>query len=742
MRVLLTAVVLFGCGGSLWAEPALDKLNEQLAQAKPVQQNKVPLVERMANIPHPLNIRDWPDVSRKYYRYILREPGFDVGGRLMLTAKPKGKSQNSFPITGENVKTKSGHPGWDFEYFANNKFQGEADTKRIDSSINFKWDRGSAVEDGRVDHFSTRWTGTLTAPETRNYQFFIQSDDGSRVTIDGTPLFDHIRGTHTGTKEIELEKGKRYPIVVEYVEGGGEAKINFNWDYVSPKKQAEIKANTTFDIRMPTYLGSEPGGEIFTNVSPIVGAKMMGLDPNELTGFNIVRSAKNWYDTKHGVYRHGPGDQGKDFHSGIYGYWSSVYGVMLGHLFPEDIDFQHHFHTATKTWLKVAKGLGAPENPDFDNLGFNFDTGGPGGRNEPMNKLGNSPIIAWMLLLGYDLHKDPEMLECARATMQWYAKKPGRYELTHVMAPYVAARLNSEHDENFDLGPIYDAWFGDLPDGWHITAGEVLDDGVTADGLDGAIWKQSGNFRCFTMGSLNGPAWLLPALRYDQSYARAIAKYSLNMAVSMRLLQGYKLDWNHQDHKDWKDKYDPAYLLFYEALSKWSPDPEKTFRPYATGDPIQFGWFKDLKEKHGKITKENYFDQKKKWIASNGGNHGMYMGNHIGLLGAICEPTDVNGIIRWDCLATEWYHPEAYQTWLYYNPFEEAKSFSLKLDGKSDLYDSVSGKFVATAVQSGDRLTIQPDQAMVLVAVPPGAKIQSKDGKLLANGVIIDHQLR
>ena len=143
--------------------------------------------------------------------------------------------------------------------------------------------------------------------------------------------------------------------------------------------------------------------------------------------------------------------------------------------------------------------------------------------------------------------------------------------------------------------------------GWAVTAGEVLDDGHTADGLDGAR-KRSGNFRAFTMSSLNGPAWLLPAVRYDQRYARFVAKYALNMAASMRLLQGYALDWNH---KDWKERYDREYLLFYEALTKWSPDKDRSFRPYATGDPIVYEWFLDLQEKYGELDPTNYLIAKK-----------------------------------------------------------------------------------------------------------------------------------
>lgn len=61
---------------------------------------------------------------------------------------------------------------------------------------------------------------------------------------------------------------------------------------------------------------------------------------------------------------------------------------MLSHLYPEDKDFHNHAKTATKTLLTIAKGLGAPDNPDFNTLGFDFETGGPGGRNEPMTRWG------------------------------------------------------------------------------------------------------------------------------------------------------------------------------------------------------------------------------------------------------------------------------------------------------------------------------------------------------------------
>jgi hypothetical protein len=342
-----------------------------------------------------------------------------------------------------------------------------------------------------------------------------------------------------------------------------------------------------------------------------------------------------------------------------------------------------------------------------------------------------------MLLLGYDIHKDPEMLECAQATLKWYSENSGRYEATHMMAPYLGARLNAEHGGDFDLTKLYDVWFGDGVDkGWRITTGQKLN-GITVDGLDGAQWKRKDappNFYAFTMGSLTGPGFLLPALRYDQRYAKSVGRYVLNAAVSCLLLQGYQLDWENQDHKDWKDQYDPDGLLFYEGISTHEPSKEKKFKPYAMGDPIKAGW--GVK----KVNKEDYLREKKEWFSKRSANIGFYMGNHVGLLGGIFEKTNVPAILRWDCLKSEWNHPDAHPTYLYFNPYEQSKVVKVPLQQKTDIYDSVSGVFLAQGVDRSYDLEIPKDTAAILVMVPHGLEVSESKGKLLAGGIVIDHR--
>jgi hypothetical protein len=499
----------------------------------------------------------------------------------------------------------------------------------------------------------------------------------------------------------------------------------------------QIKADDAA-FGMKSYVGSRIAREGISCLSAVVGARLAGLDPGNFSGIDYVCRAKAWYDPEHGFYRHAAGERSSVVHSGIYGYWNAVMGTMLAAQYPEDTELKHQAITAAGAFLEIARGLGCPDRPDYDVLGWDFENNKPGGRNEPMNRLGHAPSVAWMLLVGAALTSDQDMIDCARATMQWYAENPGRYEITHVMGPLAAARLNAMGGPQVDIDRILSAWFGDgdpKRHTWRITR-DIRFDGITCDGLDGARWGDDG-FYAFTMGSLQGPAWLVPVVRYDQRYARAIGRNALNAANSARLLQGEGLDANHQDHAEWKAKWDPQNHLFYEGLKSWDPGPYRTLRPYATGDPVLLGWNPGLSP----VDPKEYFAQRSEWFGNSAYNLSLYMGNHVGFLGGIVDLTDVPGILRWDCLATDWFHRPAYPTHLYYNPFQEPRTITLQLAGPADLYDLVVGAFVARNAKSGNRLTLEPDQALVLVQVPIGAGIERRATRLLADGIIIDYRM-
>ena len=80
--------------------------------------------------------------------------------------------------------------------------------------------------------FSARWKGFLLAPETAEYSFYAQSDDGLRLFIDGHMLIDNWKDNDWFTSgkhgKMHLEKGL-HPIIVEHYDRQGAAALRVRW---------------------------------------------------------------------------------------------------------------------------------------------------------------------------------------------------------------------------------------------------------------------------------------------------------------------------------------------------------------------------------------------------------------------------------------------------------------------------------------------------------------------------------
>ncbi len=306
-------------------------------------------------------------------------------------------------------------------------------------------------------------------------------------------------------------------------------------------------------------MGGKPGDEAFTCVAPLIGARLVGMDPRRLHGFDFIQAAKGWFDPQRGVYRHSRLERGQAvYHAGIYGYWAGIQGLVLAAQYPDDPELRRQARSAVEAFLRIAQGMGCPANANFDVLGFDFD-------------------------------------------------------------------------------------------------------------------------------------------------------------------------------KDWKDRWDPQCLLFYEALTSWDWGRQGKFRPYATGDPIRLGWGVP------KIGPQDYYAEKRRWFANSGHNLALYMGNHVGFLGGVMALTDVPGILRRDCLATDWFHAPAYPTWPCYNPHPEAKTFHTDVGpAPVDLYDVLQHDFVRRAVRGRIHLRLPPDAAAVIVAAPAGGKLTRAGKRTLIETVEVD----
>lgn len=102
--------------------------------------------------------------------------------------------------------------------------------KRRDPSIAFDWKSDPPAEGVPPDHFSAIWEGTLPIEQAGRFDFFLTSDDGSRLFVDGNLIVDNW-GNHapvTKTGSAELTRGA-HTVRVDYFDDIGTASIKLEW---------------------------------------------------------------------------------------------------------------------------------------------------------------------------------------------------------------------------------------------------------------------------------------------------------------------------------------------------------------------------------------------------------------------------------------------------------------------------------------------------------------------------------
>lgn len=115
-------------------------------------------------------------------------------------------------------------------YFPQPDFQGKS-VLRIDPTVNFNWGLGSPAPGIGADRWSARWTGQIEAEVSGRHTFYVRSDDGARLWVDGILVVDdwpdHASRVKEGT--IQLQGGRRYTIRLEYHETSGAAGVRLLW---------------------------------------------------------------------------------------------------------------------------------------------------------------------------------------------------------------------------------------------------------------------------------------------------------------------------------------------------------------------------------------------------------------------------------------------------------------------------------------------------------------------------------
>jgi hypothetical protein len=103
--------------------------------------------------------------------------------------------------------------------------------RRIDATVDFPAGDGRFKGTSLSWQFCVRWSGVLRVPKDGRYTFTTESDDGSRLYIDGKQVVDngglHAMEEKTGT--IELKAGD-HDLRIDFFQDGGGHGCRVSWE--------------------------------------------------------------------------------------------------------------------------------------------------------------------------------------------------------------------------------------------------------------------------------------------------------------------------------------------------------------------------------------------------------------------------------------------------------------------------------------------------------------------------------
>ncbi len=473
--------------------------------------------------------------------------------------------------------------------------------------------------------------------------------------------------------------------------------------------------------------------ESLNTLHALLSAGLLGIDKTTSPkGYNYVKMVQNYFNRDNGwniVMNNTCPDVA--LLGGGYGrdWWYDVYPNLLyyavSELFPGVEGADDIMHTVADQFAKADETLAG--NYDYSYFDYSKMQGMTNWIPEQQDAAGGH---GWVLLAAYRKFGDARYLEHAKSAIAALdSQKESRfYEILLPMGIYTASRLNAEYGCDYDIDKMF-SWVFDgckNPErsrtGWGITAGKWGDYEIS--GLQGSL-IDGGGF-AFLMNSID-IAWpFVPVVKYQPQYAASIGKWMLNLANNCRLFFPDQLPDDHQCLPG-RQNYTNS-IVAYEGLrfenvlgatnEKYAEGPAAGVHPVALGDgPL---WYPTN-------PKESMFS--------------LYSTSACGIMGAIVDTTNVEGILRLDCNATDFYVDKPYPEYLIYNPFDEEKTVEYKLgEDSKDIFDIVSKKYLAKNVRGCAKVRIPGKSAAVAVELPAGSAIENNEGRLLVDNNIISYR--
>lgn len=461
---------------------------------------------------------------------------------------------------------------------------------------------------------------------------------------------------------------------------------------------------TNKSIGIPAYVGdgrmqNDGEQEAVTVIAAILSATQLGINKSSQNGVNYVKSLKAFYSEEEHIVLNNPNGN-----SETTSMWYLIYPAILftqvSILYPLETEIREMALDCINSWYQAYQVM--YNNNRFDYTGFSFKAMQPYNNDiwiEPDCVSG----IALLLYYGYEMTGNAEYMEAAMngfSYLNTYIGSP-LYEALLYFAPYIASMFNTMYSTTYSVEKmINDVLNGNsIPrGGWGSITGNWGD--YPVNGLMGST--SDGGGYAFSMNTFAAAYAMSPVAKYDTRYAASLGKWLLNLIANSRFFFADQTETANQSAAlsegatAFADETNA--VVPYEGIRK----SMNSKTPWFGGDPTVYGWAET--------------------------DFSLYSGAHIGLLAAIYEETNIEGILRIDLNKADLFH-QKYKTYLIYNPYEDEKEvdYQIKSDGVIDLFDNVSKEYIVKDVSSNHKLKIKPNDSVVVIELPAGSVIE-RDG--------------
>lgn len=467
---------------------------------------------------------------------------------------------------------------------------------------------------------------------------------------------------------------------------------------------------------LDTYVGASDHSkqaEAINILPAIVGASLSGINKSNQNGTNWVAKSKDFFNAKNGqnVYLNNYStNSGNDW---WYDVMPNVYFYQLRSLYPDATpEFESQFTTIADRWLSCVSLLGGSTTPwtlpNMNYRAFNLKTGLP--LNESVPEPESAGSIAWLLYNAYLDSGDKKYFDGAQLAMDFLTSMESNpsYELQLPYGTIAAARMNAVEGTNYPLQKMLSWCFdrGNLRE-WGSIVGTW--GGNDVSGLIGEA-NDAGNDYAFVMNGFQQAAALAPLPKYDKRYARAIAKWILNVTNASRLFYWNGIQQTNQDSYSWASVNDPDACIPYESMKEnWSGKS-----PFVTGDAIRGGW--------------------------SATNLSLYSGSSVGYLAAVVQSTNVPEILQIDLNKTDFYGDNLLVSYLYFNPAQTSKQVNVSLPtGTFNVYDAITETILFSEASEEIQLSVPAGEVRLIRLFVSGLVTESRNGKLYAGNAVLDY---